>query len=337
MFRKWLSQRVRQPRSLRNVDKKAPLKQSSNRLVKTIIRLLFSAGLLFLLCKAVDLNQLARYFLKIKIAWLFIVFFTLLLLRFLVSAKWQIILKHYGIKVPFGELVRVIFIATTLGQVLPAGVGTDIVRGYRLSRKYGRTLGTAATILIDRGVGIFSLFFLAFLGAVVAEIIGIKTSLVWVLGGINLAIVAAWLNIHHLQTMVQKILPVEGRFPKLRKHLMSLVEIVSDKTNINRILPSIFLWSVAIQFFRCCVFFFIYLGFGQSLNFMYFVIFIPIMFVITLIPVSIGGLGVREGVLVVLFSSVGAPAEISIGAGLVSQVLQIFVAAPVLVLWLFEK
>ena len=73
------------------------------------------------------------------------------------------------------------------------------------------------------------------------------------------------------------------------------------------------------------------------MNFMYFVIFIPIMFVITLIPVSIGGLGVREGVLVVLFSSVGAPAEISIGAGLVSQVLQIFVAAPVLVLWLFEK
>lgn len=310
----------------------------SKKIIKTLLRLTFSILLLIILYQAVDMTLLLEYFRQIQIGWIAVAFFLLLFLRFIVTIKWQIILNHHDITIPFLELAKIIFISTTIGQILPAGIGTDILRGYSLAKKYGQALGTTATIIIDRAVGMFSLFFVALIGAVIAEFMGIATGLIWILAAVNTVIILVWLNIERLGTVVSSIsITDSGRFGKIKTYLVAMIELLSDKANIRRFLPRIFLWSLVIQVIRCTVFFLIYLGFGEPLNFMYFVVFIPVLFVITLIPISIGGLGVREGVLVVLFSSVGAPAEVSIGVGLLSQVLQIFAAVPVLVIWLFEK
>jgi len=284
------------------------------------------------------MNLLLESVRDIHLGWVMIAFFLLLFLRFVVTIKWQIILEHHDITIPFLELAKIIFISTTIGQILPAGVGTDIVRGYSLAKKHGQALGTTATIIIDRAVGMFSLFFIALIGAVIAQLMGISTGLIWILIAVNAVIILAWVHIERLGTFIDHIPSGDtDRFRKIRGQLITMVKMLSDKSNIWQFLPRIFFWSLLIQVIRCAVFYLLYLGFGQSLNFMYFVVFIPVLFVITLIPISIGGLGVREGVLVVLFSSVGAPAEVSIGVGLLSQVLQISAAVPVLLIWLFEK
>jgi uncharacterized membrane protein YbhN (UPF0104 family) len=169
--------------------------------------------------------------------------------------------------VPLGELVKIIFNSTTIGQVLPAGVGVDIIRGYRLAKKYGHVLGTTATIVIDRIIGMFSLFFTGLLGAILAEIIGISTGLIGILALINGVIVITWLNIHHLEGVIKKVLLRKTpNLKKINSYLLSLVQINADKSNINKFLPAIFFQSLLIQFIRCGVFFLIYLGFGQSLS-----------------------------------------------------------------------
>ncbi len=264
--------------------------------------------------------------------------FLLILVRLVVSIKWQVILRHHQIEIPFKELLSVVFISMTLGQILPAGLGSDVVRAYKLSRKYGQTADTTATIVIDRLVGMFSLFFVAFLGSIGAYVMAISTELIWWLIAINLLLLIGWNRLHLCTKILEKVLPQNGnRFIRFQEALIRMSRIISDKKKIRIILPSIFGWSLVIQVIRCLVFFCLFVAFGQTINPLYYVIFVPIVFVVTLLPVSIGGLGLREGILVLLFSTVGVPAEVSIGAGLISQALQIAAAIPVLLFWLFEK
>lgn len=274
------------------------MKDIGKRFVRIALRLVFSGGLLFFLCRAIDTQALVQYFLQIKILWICAAFCLLLFLRFAVSVKWQIILKHHAINIPFLELLRVVIVSTTIGQLLPAGVGTDLIRGYSLSKKYGQRLGMAATIIIDRIVGMVSLFFLALIGSVCSYFLGVNTGLIVILSSINLFFLLIWYQSHLLKKIVDAIIPTWPRLNTIRQKLLNLVDIVSDKEKNRTILPWIFNLSVAVQLLRCLVFYILYLSFGHHINFIYFVVFIPLLFAITLIPVSIGGLGVREGVLV---------------------------------------
>ena len=61
------------------------------------------------------------------------------------------------------------------------------------------------------------------------------------------------------------------------------------------------------------------------------------MFVTVLIPISLGGLGVREAALVYFFRTIGVPAEVSVSVGLMFQFLQIITSAPGIVFWWTER
>jgi uncharacterized membrane protein YbhN (UPF0104 family) len=44
---------------------------------------------------------------------------------------------------------------------------------------------------------------------------------------------------------------------------------------------------------------------GIPIDFIYFVLFLPLVTLVSLVPISIGGLGIREAVMVALFAAVG--------------------------------
>jgi uncharacterized protein (TIRG00374 family) len=53
------------------------------------------------------------------------------------------------------------------------------------------------------------------------------------------------------------------------------------------------------------------LGMGQDIPFLVFLIFLPLIILFTMIPVSISGLGVRESAFVLFFGLVGMKPEVS--------------------------
>jgi len=60
--------------------------------------------------------------------------------------------------------------------------------------------------------------------------------------------------------------------------------------------------AVSFQLLRVVLFFLAALMIGESPLFIYFVVFVPIVMFAALLPIAIGGLGVREGGLVLLFT-----------------------------------
>jgi hypothetical protein len=63
------------------------------------------------------------------------------------------------------------------------------------------------------------------------------------------------------------------------------------------------------------------LAIQASIPFIYFVLFIPIINLMTMLPISLNGLGVREGAYVLFFTLVGQPASLAVSISLLTYVL----------------
>ena len=77
--------------------------------------------------------------------------------------------------------------------------------------------------------------------------------------------------------------------------------------------------SVVIQAMLALAPFYVLLGMGNSdVGVLAFFIYVPIINVVSMIPVSLNGLGVRENSYVILFSRVGLDGELALAMSLVS-------------------
>ena len=88
-----------------------------------------------------------------------------------------------------------------------------------------------------------------------------------------------------------------------------------------RLLLSVWAVSLAVQFCRNFVYRCAGLAVGLSAGLVYFVAFQPVAAVVAALPISIGGLGVRENVLVGLFHQVEASDNATISARIVPSLL----------------
>ena len=300
------------------------------KIIPLLVKLLVGVAILLYLFRSLDIHTVFQLTKDINYFWVFVAFMLIISLRFLMALRWRSILHCYGMNVSMNEVVRIVFISSSLGQVLPAGVGTDIVRGYQLNKSQGRVLDITATILIDRFIGVFSMGVVAMLGGVIGQRIGIPLNLVYTLTLFNLALILTWYFSGYLRPLLINIrLFTYAGLQKLRKLVVALTNLQALKP----IVPQLFLVSVLVQLVRCSVFYFLYLSFGQTIEIIYFIVFIPILYVLLTVPVSFGGLGIREVSLVYFFGMADVAPEVSVSVGLLHYVLHLGAFFPGLLLW----
>ena len=66
------------------------------------------------------------------------------------------------------------------------------------------------------------------------------------------------------------------------------------------------------------------LSLGDRVSIWYYFLFVPITSIVTILPVSFAGLGVREGAYVFLFTQAGMPRETALSLSLLVYVISIF-------------
>ena len=97
------------------------------------------------------------------------------------------------------------------------------------------------------------------------------------------------------------------------------------------------LLSISVQLIRSLVFMFIFLGLGADVNIIYYFIFTPIIFILMLIPISIGGLGVRESALFAFFGPLGLSIATCTVSGLIFHALQLLMIIPGILIFNLRK
>ena len=92
------------------------------------------------------------------------------------------------------------------------------------------------------------------------------------------------------------------------------------------LLPSVILIG-CYQGSLISVVYFVFRAYGYDIPFMQHFALYPVIAILTLVPITIGGLGVREGFFVYFYSMIGVPPQVAIGVSLVNYSLMALLPA----------
>ncbi|MHB0859202.1 MAG: lysylphosphatidylglycerol synthase transmembrane domain-containing protein [Anaerolineae bacterium] len=272
-----------------------------------LLKVLVTLGLLALVVLTVDLRAVGQVLASAR--WGdFALALLLYQLGLLVRAyRWQALLDAQGVPVPLHTLLDLYYVGTFFNSFLPSGFGGDVVKMYELAR-HGADSGTSiSTVLADRAIGLVVLFAMALLalpftwrlvpGPVIAALLVL---IVGIVGGL-----ALFLNRRLVEGLARRAALV-GRVlahPKVSAFYASCQAYDRRslaKASVASLAFNVLLILTQVELARAAG---VFLGLG------YFVLFVPIISSLLMLPISISGFGVREGAYVLLFGQAGVPAD----------------------------
>lgn len=230
--------------------------------------------------------------------------------------RWQGLLAALGLQARLARLTELYFVGTFFNNMLPTGVGGDVVRAYELSREGGTGAAHAASsVIVDRATGLITLMAMALvtLGIGLAIHPGlVEPSVALVIVVISAGVLVgmlAMLEAERLRGLFSRI-PLLAKVldrPGIRSFAESFHQYRGAALNKALLLSTLFNFQLIATNYLLGL----GLGVNQSMDmpFLYYLLFIPITSFVLTLPISISGLGAREAAYVALFGSVGVPAD----------------------------
>lgn len=221
------------------------------------------------------------------------------------SLRWQMLAAPLGIHGGYPRYVALYFIGMFFNLVLPTSVGGDVVRAWYLSRQGTgpgappRRAAAFLSVLAERGSGLAMLVLLACVAGLVVPVPlprWMATVLV-VLGAASLAGLAC--------------LPFLGwleRLPLIGRKMGTVVAGLRTYLGRPGLLAVAALLSVVVQVGGVVQVWLIGVGLGLDVPLTYYAVIVPLVTLMTLAPVSVNGMGLRELGLVVLLAPLGVTA-----------------------------
>jgi uncharacterized membrane protein YbhN (UPF0104 family) len=211
------------------------------------------------------------------------------------SLRWRLLAGALGLGGSLGRYTAYYFIGMFFNLVLPTSVGGDVVRAWYLSRQgdSGSVTGprTAAflSVLVDRANGLAVLVAVACVGLACYP----QPLPSWV------TVTVAALGLAGACGLVAlPFLPrLEHRLPK------KLQQVAAGTAHYLRspvLLLMVSLLSLVVQLANIVLAWFIGVGLGLEVPFAYYCVLISVVAVLTLLPISVNGMGLREAGTVVL-------------------------------------
>lgn len=299
------------------------------KVMSIVFKISISLALLIFLFRKIDekaLFTIIKNSDKMILSFAALVFFMIYPLALL---RWNMLLKAAKIHLPLKRVITSFVGGVFFNVFLPSTIGGDFMRSMDLAKHTKKNDAVIATVFLDRLSGYVGLVFLAVIAAVLGfNLIEDKvvSSFVYFLV-FFLGLICVVLFNNYAYSKINKFLHVPRQnaeklglsvLEKIREALSNLHrEIYYFKHDKKVIFDNLFL-SFLIQLLSPVSFYLIGLSLGIKINIVYFFIFLPLIGAITLLPVSIGGLGLRDASTVYFFAKVGVSKDLSFAMSLLS-------------------
>lgn len=286
----------------------------------TIWKLAVSAGLLALLAWTQDLSGVWRVFAAAGPSWLLAATAVMFVEQTLTALTWGMLLAARGLKVRMRTILHIFYLSFFLGVWLPSSTGPDFVRTYYLARHVSGYEAVGSMLLL-RFISLLGLGFFAVGGiylvpseSVSSELPAAAMLLAWFLvAGSSGALVVGFTE--RPRRWATAILDAVGLRP-LSRILGKLHDALHAYRKSPGALAGALAASLLVQFGRILTVYFAARALGATVPLRDFLVLVPVTALITLLPISMAGFGVREGSFVYFFSRVGMAEPVAFGLGL---------------------
>lgn len=288
------------------------------KLVFLLLKLVITASLCFWLYTRIDFQTLKESLVRLGVLPIIIGVLLHVVVVFLSASRWWLLLTHTHTATPFSKAFPSYYLGVFFNNFLPTGFGGDTVRILHLRVRGVNTKSLVSASVVDRAAGFATIFIVGIIGVLISEELRIpthtKTALtVLFLAGLVMAAITLSNRSHRfLESLARKY-----RHARIRGWILDVIlTCYSYRTAKYRILLAMVISTIA-QGLIILTYYLIGRGLGLEISFTTYLVAIPAVFLAASLPVSIGGLGVREGTLVGLLVAAGANLPLAINLSLV--------------------
>ncbi|MCO6450287.1 MAG: flippase-like domain-containing protein [Caldilineales bacterium] len=254
------------------------------------------------------------------------------------GVKWWVLLQAQTESAPLSAILNFTFVGFFFNNLLPANIGGDVMRGYGLARYTDQSAEAAASVVMDRIIGLAAYMSVATVAALVTVFVTGRSDLqILVVMAVGASMVLAALGAMLLSRRVRSLIDrlVNGTF--LRR-LAPMWESLSQAFESYRTHGKTLLLAFAVGMggiaATSLVNYVLSLSLGGGIPFLHILLFTPLIAMVLIIPISIGGLGLSQGVYPAFYGLVGVNPAFAFSLSVLMSAVQLFCSLPGGVLWL---
>jgi uncharacterized protein (TIRG00374 family) len=227
--------------------------------------------------------------------------------RALMAYRWLVLLSPVPDRdrPSLARLMRIFFVSTFMGTFLPASVGGDVVRAYALSRERVPLSLSAASVAMDRALGVVSILVLGAVSLLAAPAQAPRgVPIVMTLGTLACVGLAAVIFVEPVATLAGRILEaLPGA--AVRRLSGMLLDAVREYRFHHGALATVLGGSVAVQVLRVLQAWLLGVGLGIAAPLSAYFVCIPLILLVMLLPITVNGLGTSQAAFVWCFGAIG--------------------------------
>ena len=270
--------------------------------MKNIIKLIITIVIFYFLFQYIDFEHVIKVLEKSHGGFILLALIAQLASTIIAAYRWRLIMKLLGFKERVSFYVQSYFRGSFFNQVLPGSIGGDAVRVIELVQKGYEKKDSIYGIFVDRIIGLVGLLVLNLL----ANNIFASDFPSWLFQLLNLITLGAiagfsMLFIFEKLTFLTKF-SFLNLFVRLSKRLNRLY------SNKILLLEHISI-SVVVHIFSIFAIYALALSVEVDLSLQTLLVAIPPVFLLTIVPISLAGWGVRESGMVGILMLVGSQKE----------------------------
>lgn len=283
-----------------------------NKSISYLFRFLIAAAALYLAARRVDLRQVVGIFLGVKL-WIFAAGLAAYIAgQLLFVMRWRMLLKVQSVDIGYWSAVKLHFLGLFYNNCLPGSVGGDLLRAWYVTRHTEKKLQAALSVFVDRAIGVTGVVLTAFFAywflpeksrsspqfkpeIVGSDILVNLSAYKWFILGMAVAVVAAavvFIRSKKGRSLSNKAFQLirEHSSGKLRKVNMAILIYYRSKLALCYAM----LLTFACQGVCIIGMWLIGRDMGITAHIKYYFIFFPISWLLGTLPISVGGAGVME-------------------------------------------
>ena len=284
--------------------------------VMFLLKSLISLGLLFFLLSRIDKSELLWVLSSARYSYLVVALACYIVGQIICSVRWAMLARPLGFKNPLKDYAVYYFIGMFFNLFAPSTIGGDIGRVFYLARREsgnpgkevnGSTVPALISVIADRFIGFAVLAWMGAAALLLFPAYALPAAIRYLTYALAAGFLVSWL-----------LLPVVNRFLHRKKFLKGeklLLGLETYARNRQIILQTILL-SLVAHLLQTWIQILLGQSLGVEIPWSYSVIIYPLVGTFSALPVSLNGIGLREGGYLFFLRQIGVSSEKAIAFGI---------------------
>jgi len=282
-----------------------------------LLKITLTTTILLLIKEKMQLSEILLTLEKVSISGIAAASSILIISTLLTGCRWYYVVKSCGIDTTIRSAIFQIYKGCSISQIMPSNIGGDIYRILAIRKSVQQYSDATALVMLDRILGMISMLLCSIMMMPFFIDILISTNMGKIIIFLFMSAILLLLLSYCLNRFITKKIPILHQLMHFGTSLLRFKGI-SKIMFITLSITVLYVFSASI----------LAKDIGITIDSKIFLLVIPLITILSAIPISFAGWGVREGLMVFFLGIFGVPSEQALILSILLGIVHLISAAP---------